>query len=138
MGSEAAGANSLPMRSGSITPIRYAGLPGSYGASRMRYSVRWWLIKTCAPGLGYHSQHPQADLRAWIVDRSIELDGQSVDGFRVVSREVLEVTLRDEQHLLRPLDQLSEDDQRSLFPEWFTVDRFVEVAESGEIWRDIC
>jgi len=45
-------------------------------------------------------------MRAWIVDTSIELDGQSVDGFRVVSREALEVILRDEQHLLRLLDQL--------------------------------
>ena len=88
--------------------------------------------------LCYHGRQPEADLHAWIVDTSIELDGQSVDGFRVVSREVLEVILRDEQHLLRPLDQLGEDDQSSLFPEGFTVDRFVEVAESGEIWRDIC
>lgn len=88
--------------------------------------------------LDYHGQYPETDLRAWIVDTSIELDGQSVDGFRVVSREVLEVILRDEQHLLRPLDQLGEDDQSSLFTEGFTVDRFVEVAESGELWRDIC
>ncbi len=29
--------------------------------------------------LGYHGQHPESDLRAWIVDTSIELDGQSVD-----------------------------------------------------------
>ncbi|HCF2623335.1 TPA: NERD domain-containing protein, partial [Pseudomonas aeruginosa] len=28
--------------------------------------------------LGYHGQHPESDLRAWIVDTSIELDGQSV------------------------------------------------------------
>lgn len=88
--------------------------------------------------LGYHGKKPEADLHAWIIDTSIELDGQSVDGFRVVSREVLEVILRDEQHLLRPLDQIGEDDQSSLFPEGFSVDRFVEVAESGELWRDIC
>ncbi|MEL3970412.1 NERD domain-containing protein, partial [Pseudomonas aeruginosa] len=36
--------------------------------------------------LGYQGQQPEADLRAWIVDTSIELDGLSVDGFRVVSR----------------------------------------------------
>lgn len=88
--------------------------------------------------LGYHGLEPETDMRAWIVDTSIELDGQSVDGFRVLSREVLEVILRDEQHLLRPLDQLDEDGQGSLFPDGFTADRFVEVAESGELWRDIC
>jgi Holliday junction resolvase-like predicted endonuclease len=88
--------------------------------------------------LGYHGLEPETDMRAWIVDTSVELDGQSVDGFRVVSREALEVILRDEQHLLRPLDPLDEDDPRTLFPGGFTADRFVEVAESGELWRDIC
>jgi len=88
--------------------------------------------------LGYHGQQPEADLRAWIVDTSIELDGQSVDGFRVVSREAMEVILRDEQRLLRPLDQLDEDDQRSLFPAGFTAERFVAVVESDQLWHGIC
>jgi Holliday junction resolvase-like predicted endonuclease len=88
--------------------------------------------------LGYHGQQPDADMRAWIVDTSIELDGQSVDGFRVVSREALEVILRDEQHLLRPLDQLDEDDQSSLFPNGFSAERFVKVVESDQLWHGIC
>lgn len=88
--------------------------------------------------LGYHGQQPEADLHAWIVDTSIELEGQAVCGFRVVFREALEVILRDEQHLLRPIDQVDEDDQGSLFLDGFTADRFVEVTESGELWRDIC
>lgn len=82
-----------------------------------------------------HGQHPQADLHARTVDT---LDGQSIDGFRAVSREVLEVILRDEQHLLRPLDQLYEDDQSSLFPGGFTAERFVEPVESDVLWRGIC
>lgn len=88
--------------------------------------------------LGYHGQQPEADLRAWIVDTSIELDGQSVDGFKVVSREALEVVLRDEKQLLRPLDQLDEESRGSLFPEGFTAGRFVAVVESDELWRGIC
>ncbi|MEW4393022.1 hypothetical protein ACM7HV_05045 [Pseudomonas paraeruginosa] len=88
--------------------------------------------------LGYHGQQPEADLRAWIVDTSIELDGQSVDGFRVVSREGLEVILRDEKQLLRPIDQLEEGSQDSLFPNGFTAGRFVAVVESNELWRGIC
>ncbi|EML7529021.1 NERD domain-containing protein, partial [Pseudomonas aeruginosa] len=88
--------------------------------------------------LGYHGQQPEADLRAWIVDTSIELDGQSVDGFRVVSREGLEVILRDEKQLLRPIDQLQEGSQDSLFPSGFTAGRFVAVVESNELWRGIC
>jgi Holliday junction resolvase-like predicted endonuclease len=88
--------------------------------------------------LGYQGLEPEADMRAWIVDTSIELDGQTVDGFRVVSREALEVVLRDEQHFLRPLDQLVEDDQSSFFPGGFTAERFVETVESDVLWRSIC
>lgn len=88
--------------------------------------------------LGYHGQQPEADLRAWIVDTSIELDGQSVDGFRVVSREGLEVILRDEKQLLRPIDPLDEESRSSLFPGGFTAGRFVTVVESYELWRGIC
>ena len=88
--------------------------------------------------LDYHGQQPETDLRAWVVDTSIELDGQSVDGFRVVSREALEVILRDEKHLLRPLDQLEEDGRGSLFAGGFTAERFVEAVESDVLWRGIC
>lgn len=88
--------------------------------------------------LGYCGQHPEAHLRAWIVDTSIELDGQSIDGFRVVSREALEIILRDEKHLLRPLDQVDYDGRDSLFPEGFTAGRFIAVVEYDELWRGIC
>ncbi|MEE1950356.1 NERD domain-containing protein [Pseudomonas alcaligenes] len=88
--------------------------------------------------LGYNGQEPGAALRAWIVDTSIELDGQSVDGFRVVSREALEVILRDEKQLLRPIDQLDEESRDSLFPGGFKVGRFIAVVESDELWRDLC
>lgn len=88
--------------------------------------------------LGYQGQHAEADLRAWIVDTSIELDGQSVDGFRVVSREALEVILRDEKHLLRPMDQLDEGGRDLLFPDGFTAGRFIASVESDELWRGIC
>jgi len=88
--------------------------------------------------LGYHGQHPEAHLQAWIVDTSIELDGQSVDGFRVVSREALEVILRDEKYLLRPMDQLGEEGRDSLFADGFTAARFIAVVESNELWRGIC
>lgn len=88
--------------------------------------------------LGYNGQCPEAVLRAWIVDTSIELDGQSVDGFRVVSRETLEVILRDEKQLLRSVDQFEEDGRDSLFPGGFTAGRFIAVVESDELWQEIC
>jgi Holliday junction resolvase-like predicted endonuclease len=88
--------------------------------------------------LSYHGHEPGADIRAWIVDTSIELDGQSIDGFRVVSREALEVILRDEKQLLRPIDQLDGERWDSLFPDGFTAGRFVAVVESEELWQGIC
>ncbi|MDX2355077.1 NERD domain-containing protein [Stutzerimonas xanthomarina] len=88
--------------------------------------------------LGYLGQEPESGMRAWIVDTSIELDGQLVDGFRVVSREALEVILRDEKQLLRPIDQLDEESRDSLFPDGFTAGRFIAVVESDELWSGIC
>jgi len=88
--------------------------------------------------LSYNGHEPGADIRAWIVDTSIELDGQSIDGFRVVSREALEVILRDEKQLLRPIDQLDGERQDSLFPDGFTAGRFVAAVESEELWQGIC
>jgi len=58
--------------------------------------------------LGCNGRYPKAGLWAWIVDTSIEIDGHSVDAIRVVSREALEVILRDEKQLLRPMDQFDE------------------------------
>lgn len=88
--------------------------------------------------LGYQGQEPGADMHAWIIDTCIELDGQSIDGFRVVSREALEVVLRDEKPLLRPIDQLDEQGRYSLFPDGFTAGRFVAIVETDELWRGIC
>ena len=56
----------------------------------------------------------------------------------MVSREVLEIILLDEKQLLRPIDQLDEENQDSLFPDGFTAERFIAVVESDELWRGIC
>ena len=75
-----------------------------------------------------------SQLHAWIVDTSIELDQQLVDGFLVVSLESLQVILRDERELLRSSDQLPAETDDSMFVGGFTAARFVEVVESGEVW----
>lgn len=54
---------------------------------------------------------PDAGVLAWI-----ELDGEVVDGFRVRSREVIEVALRDEQRYLRAFDQDEEKELALLYP----------------------
>ena len=76
-------------------------------------------------------------LHAWIVDSSIELDQQRVDGFLVVSLESLQVILRDERDLLLPADQVPQDVTETMFPDGFSATRFVEIVEAGEIWKSL-
>jgi hypothetical protein len=84
--------------------------------------------------LGCTAENPGGQLHAWIVDTSIELDQQMVDGFLVVSLEALQVILRDERQLLCEGEQSPEDSDDTMFPCGFTAERFVEVVERGEVW----
>lgn len=85
--------------------------------------------------LGLGKLDPMPALYAWVVDTSIELDGETVDGFRVVSREVIEVAMRDESHYLRAFDQEDEEEPVSLYPDGFCIQTFVRVIEHNEIWQ---
>lgn len=87
--------------------------------------------------LGCAAEHPGSRLHAWIVDTSIELDQQMVDGFMVVSLEALQVILRDERSLLCQGEQSPEDNDDTMFPGGFTAARFVAVVEAGEVWADL-
>ena len=87
--------------------------------------------------LGCAAEHPGSRLHAWIVDTSIELDQQMVDGFMVVSLEALQVILRDERSLLCQGEQSPEDSDDTMFPDGFTAARFVAVVEAGEVWADL-
>jgi hypothetical protein len=74
----------------------------------------------------------------WIVDTSIEYDQEVIDDFLKISLEGLIVILRNERHLLngnRLLEgKVVEDD---LFPDGFSVQRFVEIVEKGEVWSAV-
>ena len=72
-----------------------------------------------------------------IVDSSIELDQQWVDGFLVVSLESLQVILRDERQLLLPADQQPQGINDTMFPNNFSAARFIEVVENGEVWKGL-
>lgn len=87
--------------------------------------------------LGRSEADQSPALHAWVVDTSIEFDGETVDGFRVVSREVMEIALRDEKHYLRPLDQVGEVEEETLYPKGFSAPAFVQVIESEDVWRDV-
>ncbi|ELM3723713.1 hypothetical protein RYR28_002508 [Edwardsiella piscicida] len=84
---------------------------------------------------------PPLALHAWVVDTSIEFDGEVVDGFYVVSREVMEIALRDEQHYLREFGQIDEAKVGSavetLYADGFSAQAFAQLIESNEIWSDV-
>lgn len=87
--------------------------------------------------LGMSELDPIPVPHAWVVDTSIECDGEVVDGFRVVSREVIEVALRDETHNLQRLDQEEKAEVASLYPNGFSAHDFVRVIESDAVWRGL-
>lgn len=75
-------------------------------------------------------------LHCWIVDTSIEFDGTYVDQYLVVSREALEIVMRDEKHMLCNFEQLREENE-TLFPEGFSAIRFVEIVETQRLWINL-
>ncbi|MBM3105893.1 NERD domain-containing protein [Pseudomonas sp. V1] len=87
--------------------------------------------------LGLSEFDPLPALHAWVVDTSIEFDGEAVDGFSVVSREVMEIALRDDKHYLWPLDQVNKGEVETLYAQGFSAQALVRVIESSDVWRDV-
>ncbi|MNG37649.1 hypothetical protein D3C84_1250660 [compost metagenome] len=54
-----------------------------------------------------------------------------------MSREVIEVALRDEQHYLRAFDQEEEKEPASLYPHGFNARAFAQIIERNEIWQGV-
>lgn len=85
--------------------------------------------------------NPQPALHAWVVDTSIEFDGEVVDGFHVVSREIMEIALRDEPHYLRAFEQMDEAEvenkEETLYADGFSAQALVRLIESDGVWCDL-
>ncbi|TCQ81563.1 nuclease-related domain-containing protein [Pseudomonas sp. JUb52] len=87
--------------------------------------------------LGLAAPDPLPTLHSWVVDTSIEFDGEVVDGFRIVSREVIEVALRDELHYLKALDKQGANEVATLYPEGFSASAFARIIEQSEVWKKL-
>jgi len=87
--------------------------------------------------LGLAAPDPLPILHGWVVDTSIEFDGEVVDGFRIVSREVIEVALRDELHYLKALDKQGANEVATLYPEGFSASAFARIIEQSEVWKEL-
>lgn len=89
-------------------------------------------------------------VRGWIVDTCIEHDHERFGGFLKVSLEEVLIALRDDSHLLAAAEGLlrgSEPGPRerdvarcveppSLYPNGFSMSRFIEVIEGEVVWGD--
>lgn len=101
--------------------------------------------------LGLESPPADDSCHSWIVDTSIEWDHQRFSGFLKVSVEEMLIALRDDRDLLDdPYGLLSGQYQAgeiaecgalrqrsTLYPHGFNVERFIEVVEAGEVWREM-
>mgnify|MGYP003112168934 CR=1 FL=1 len=76
-------------------------------------------------------------IHAWVVDTSIECDGELLDGFRVVSREVMEVALKDQKHYLQHLDTEKDSEVQTLYPDGFSAPAFSDVVTNEAVWRGL-
>lgn len=76
------------------------------------------------------------------MDTSIEFDGEVIDGFHVVSREIMEIALRDEPHYSRwAFEQMDEaeveNEEETLYADGFSAQALVRLIESGWGLRDL-
>ncbi|MGN5138516.1 hypothetical protein ACTG15_10545 [Aeromonas sp. 164P] len=73
------------------------------------------------------------------MDTSIEFDGEVVDGFHVVSREIMEIALRDEPHYLRAFEEMDEAEvgDETLYADGFSAQALVGLIESDGVWRAV-
>ncbi len=89
-------------------------------------------------------------VHAWIVDTSIECDHDRFSGFLKISLEELLLALRDDCHLLDDPEGLLEGTvvgsdfpspsaktPRTLYPEGFRAERFVQIIETEAVWASL-
>jgi hypothetical protein len=98
--------------------------------------------------LGIETGAMPLPIGGWIVDTSIEHDHERFNGFLKVSLEEVLIALRDDRHLLNDPEGLLSgswmdgihndvaaiDKSPTLYPDGFTLSRFVEVIESEAVW----
>ncbi|MBK1885226.1 nuclease-related domain-containing protein [Marinobacter sp. DY40_1A1] len=108
---------------------------------RKRHALETILLRHPDASLKEALKLPSTDreltLHSWIVDTSIECDGESIDNFRIVSREVLEFALKDQKHYLQPLDTETEPEPRTLYPAGFSAQAFVDVITGEVTWEGL-
>lgn len=80
--------------------------------------------------------------KSWIVDTSLEFDGQEIDGFLVTALETMIIALRDEKSLLNDFAEIAEDEKpdevgTSFYQPSFKITEFIRIIESGQVWQKL-
>jgi len=126
--------------------LRKAGLQ----ISRKLKAVKSALIsnEALASLLGFNSADEVQSIRGWIVDTCIEHDHERFNGFLKVSLEEMLIALRDDRHLLNTPHGMSSNQDinldkvdlggtvstSSLYPNGFSVKRFIDVIQNQSVW----
>jgi hypothetical protein len=107
--------------------------------------------ESLAKSLGVEPGAPPRHVCGWIVDTSIEHDHERFSGYLKVSLEEVIIALRDDRHLLNDpagllisggTEQIDgvrppENDRAwTLYPDGFSVSRFIQVIENEAVWDE--
>lgn len=129
-----------------VTTLRKAGLQLQRKVQAVKNALN--TNDDLATTLGIESGGIPLAIRGWIVDTSIEHDHERFNGFLKVSLEEVLIALRDDRHLLNDpgglingawmasgyADAAQLNKLPTLYPDEFSLSRFVEVIESEEVW----
>jgi len=100
--------------------------------------------------IGLNDERSITHHHGWIVDTSIESDHKRFSGFLKISVEEMLIALRDDRRLLKDLsefrtaspeftesrDQDQSQSRTTMYPDGFTVERFIKVVEACVVWHD--
>ncbi len=131
-----------------VTALRKAGLQLYRKVQAVQDALTKETDLTSALGIEPNEKPPP--IRGWIVDTSIEHDHQQFNGFLKVSLEEVLIALRDDHHMLNDpeglfsgawmdshrLDTAETNRSPTLYPDGFSISRFVEIIESEAVWDD--
>ena len=74
--------------------------------------------------------------------RNMQFDGKEIDGYLVTALETMIIALRDEKSFLNDFEDISEENALeeqgiSFYQHGFSINRFIQVIEFGEVWSSL-
>ncbi len=131
-----------------VTALRKAGLQLHRKVQAVKSALN--TNDDFAASLGIEPSGSPSVILGWIIDTSIEHDHERFNGFLKVSLEEVLIALRDDRYQLNDPEGLRDgtwmeagyDDETvinkfpTLYPDEFSLSRFIEVVESEAVWDE--